>query len=124
MADRVRMFFVPLGSASLHPCIPAPLLLCYLSTSSNGLGAIGVSGSGGFGELAWEQNKKPPRGEAWTADCEMLLLAWGSRSLLIIVDHLRRWFARFKLCAHFLDLRCLFVETFSKLRYRYAEVFL
>src|SRR5213076_176706 len=39
-----------------------------------------------FGELAWEQNKKPPRGESVTADCEMLLV------LLIIVDHLRRGF--------------------------------
>src|SRR5882724_1510915 len=33
-----------------------------------------------------------------------------ARSLLIVVDHLRRRFARFKLCAHLLDLRCLLFE--------------
>ena len=32
-----------------------------------------------------------------------------------IVDHLRRRFARFKLCAHFLDLRGLFVQSRSEL---------
>jgi hypothetical protein len=31
----------------------------------------------------------------------------GNRPALGIVDHLRRTFARFKLSAHFLDLRCL-----------------
>ena len=31
--------------------------------------------------------------------------------LLIVADHLRRRFARFKLCAHLLDLRCLLVQT-------------
>jgi hypothetical protein len=35
----------------------------------------------------------------------------GSRAVLLIVkDYLRRRFARCKLCAHFLDLRCLFLE--------------
>jgi hypothetical protein len=33
-----------------------------------------------------------------------------ARSLLIVVDHLRRRFARLKLCAHFLDLRCLLFQ--------------
>ena len=45
-------------------------------------------------------------------------------NLRIIQCHLRRGFARFKLCAHFLDLGRLFVETRSKLRNRCAEVFL
>ena len=36
-------------------------------------------------------------------------------ALLIVADHLRRRFARFKLCAHFLDLRCLLVEARSEL---------
>ena len=31
--------------------------------------------------------------------------------LLAIIDHLRRRFARFKLSAHVLDLRCLLVQT-------------
>ena len=35
---------------------------------------------------------------------------------LIVQDHLRRRFARFKLCAHLLDLRCLLVEPRSELR--------
>jgi hypothetical protein len=47
-----------------------------------------------------------------------------SAALLIVADHLRRRFARFNLGAHFLDLRCLLVETRSKLRNRCAEVFL
>jgi hypothetical protein len=34
--------------------------------------------------------------------------------LLIVVDHLRRRFTRFKLCSHFLDLRRLFVETHNQ----------
>jgi hypothetical protein len=37
------------------------------------------------------------------------------RSLLIVGHGLRRRFARFKLCAHFLDLRSLLVETRSQL---------
>ena len=41
-----------------------------------------------------------------------------------IVDDLRRSFARFKLGAHFLDLRCLLVETRCKPRNCCAEVFL
>jgi hypothetical protein len=32
-------------------------------------------------------------------------------SLLIVADHLRRRFARFKLGAHLLNLRCLLVQT-------------
>jgi hypothetical protein len=32
-------------------------------------------------------------------------------SLLIAADHLRRRFARFKLCAHLLDLRCLLFHS-------------
>jgi len=44
-----------------------------------------------------------------------------SAVLLIVVDHLRRRFARFKLCAHILNLRCLFFETRSELRNRVAE---
>ena len=41
---------------------------------------------------------------------------------LRIVDHLRSGFARSKLCAHILNLRCLFFETRSELRNRCAEV--
>jgi hypothetical protein len=37
----------------------------------------------------------------------------GSAALLIVDDHLRRSFAQFKLCAHFLDLRCLLFEVCS-----------
>jgi hypothetical protein len=48
------------------------------------------------------------------ADREMLLLCWAVA--LEIVDHLRRRFPRFNLRAHPLDLRCLPVETRSKLR--------
>ena len=33
-----------------------------------------------------------------------------SAALLIVLDHLRHRFARFKLCAHLLDLRGLFFE--------------
>ncbi len=33
-----------------------------------------------------------------------------ARSLLIVQDHLLRRFARFKLCAHLLDLRCLLFQ--------------
>ena len=40
----------------------------------------------------------------------MLLLAWGSAALLIVVDHLRRGFGHFNLGAHFLDLRRLLFE--------------
>ena len=47
--------------------------------------------------------------------CNPAVCAWnklsrareGPDAVLGIVDHLRRRFARFKLCAHFLDLRCL-----------------
>ena len=45
-------------------------------------------------------------------------------SLLIVVDHLRRRFARFKLCAHLLDLGCLLVQTRSELRNCRLEVLL
>jgi hypothetical protein len=33
-----------------------------------------------------------------------------------VADHLRRSFARFKLCVHFLDLRCLLLELLGELR--------
>jgi hypothetical protein len=42
----------------------------------------------------------------------------------IVYNRLWRRFARFKLSAHFLDLRSPFVETHSDLRNRCAEVFL
>ena len=38
----------------------------------------------------------------------------GPDAALGIVDHLRRRFARFKLHAHLLDLRCLFFKTGSE----------
>ena len=41
-----------------------------------------------------------------TADCKLLLLCRQTGAALAIVDHLRRGFARFKLCAHFLQARC------------------
>ena len=44
-----------------------------------------------------------------TADCEKRLLIWLG-SLLIVGDHLRRYFAHFKLVAHLLNLRCLSFE--------------
>ena len=44
------------------------------------------------------------------------------QSVLGIVDHLRRRLARFKLGAHFLDLRCLLVEKRSKLRHGSSEI--
>jgi hypothetical protein len=51
-------------------------------------------------------------------------LPWLISFSLGIAYDLRRRFARFKLGAHLLDLRRLLVETRSKLRNRYAEVFL
>jgi hypothetical protein len=44
--------------------------------------------------------------------------------LLIVQDRLQCGFAQFKLCAHLLDLRCLLVETRSKLRHGYSEILL
>jgi len=41
----------------------------------------------------------------------MLLLYWNGAAALGIVDQLRRRFACLKLCAHFLDLRCLLIQT-------------
>src|SRR5438094_7835083 len=80
----------------MHPCSPG-----YPTTGSTGLRAISIEG---FWELAWEQNKKPPRGKSVMADCEMLLV------LLIIVDHLRRGFGHFNFGAHFLDERFLLFQ--------------
>ena len=46
----------------------------------------------------------------------------GARLLLLIVqDGLRRRFARFKLCAHFLDLRCLLFHGCDETRHRSAS---
>ena len=42
----------------------------------------------------------------------------------IVLNCLRCRFARFKLCAHLLDLRCLFVEPRSKLRHGCTETLL
>jgi hypothetical protein len=41
----------------------------------------------------------------------MLLLASTRQLHGLLRDYLRRSFARFKLCAHFLNLRCLIVQT-------------
>jgi hypothetical protein len=59
----------------------------------------------------WWSGTKQKAAMRWsvTAHCEMLLLGRGG-VLLGIVDHLRRRFARFKLGAHFLDLRGLLLE--------------
>jgi hypothetical protein len=50
--------------------------------------------AGDFKVCEARQNKKPPRGETVTADCEMLLVLLGQTRLLGIVDHLRRRFVR------------------------------
>ena len=66
-------------------------------------------------------------GAPWSGCC--CFGASAGRSFSLIVGHLRRRFARFKLCAHLLDLRGLLFETRSEglyffllLRHRSSEV--
>ena len=57
------------------------------------------------------------------AEYERIVLR-GTGRLLIVLHGLRCGLARFKLCAHFLDLRCLFVESCSKLHHGLSEILL